>query len=101
MGWGKLFFVGEVLQQLDMANQKREIANLRDELQKNRGSSGGAAGDLASLQAENDELRLYLAAVVRLLISKGIISQEEMKQVVDAVDAEDGVRDGKYKGRVE
>ncbi|HVP11510.1 MAG TPA: hypothetical protein VMV94_10025 [Phycisphaerae bacterium] len=101
MGWGKLFFVGEVLQQLDMANQKREIANLRDELRTSRGSAGSAGGDIASLQAENDELRLYLTAIVRLLISKGMISQEEMKQVVDVVDAEDGVRDGRYKGRVE
>ena len=99
MGWGRFLF--EVSQQLDLANQKNQINDLRKELSRNRAAPGGPAADLASLQAENDELRLYLAAVVRLLISKGVVSREEMKQVVDAVDAEDGVRDGKYKGKVE
>ena len=99
MGWGRFLF--EASQQLDLADQRNKIENLREELRKSRALPGGPAADIASLQAENDELRLYLAAVVRLLISKGVVSREEMKQVVDAVDAEDGVRDGKYKGKVE
>ena len=53
------------------------------------------------IQEENDELRLYLVAVVRLLISKGIVSGEEMRKLVDAIDAEDGMRDGRYKGKLE
>jgi hypothetical protein len=52
------------------------------------------------LQVENDELRLYLAALVRLLTAKGLVSREEIRQVVNAVDAEDGTRDGKYQGHV-
>lgn len=98
MGWGRFFLLGDIGQQLDLSDQKAEIENLRNAIWKNRVSSRGAAGDVERLQAEIDELRLYLAAVVRLLISKGVISQEEIKQVVDAVDAEDGVRDRKYKG---
>jgi hypothetical protein len=101
MGWGRYFLLGNLGQQLDLQDQKSEIDNLRDELQRSRAYSGGSVADIRQLQAENDELRLYLAAVVRLLISKGVVSREEMKQVVDAVDAEDGVRDGKYKGKVE
>jgi len=101
MGWGRFFLLGDLGQQLDLADQKNEIDSLRAELQRSRASAGGGAADIARLQAENDELRLYLAAVVRLLISKGVVSREEMKQVVDAVDAEDGVRDGRYKGKVE
>jgi hypothetical protein len=57
--------------------------------------------NIEQLQAENDELRLYLAAIVRLLISKGLVSNEEMSQVVYAIDAEDGKIDRKYKGPIE
>jgi polyhydroxyalkanoate synthesis regulator phasin len=98
MGWGRAFLLGDIGQQLDLSDQRAEIDRLRNELRRSRTPSSGAAGELERLQGENDELRLYLAALVRLLISKGIISQEEMKRVVDAVDAEDGVRDGKHKG---
>lgn len=55
---------------------------------------------MGQLQAENDELRLYLAAIVRLLTSKGIVSREELQRVVDVIDAEDGKQDGRYRGSV-
>jgi multidrug resistance efflux pump len=99
MGWGRYFFLGDLGQQLDLADQRDEIASLREELRRNRAASSGA--DVAQLQAENDELRLYLAAIVRLLTSKGIVSRDELRRVVDAIDAQDGRRDGRYKGRVE
>jgi cell division septum initiation protein DivIVA len=101
MGWGRFFLLGNIGQQLDIQDQRAEIDDLRDELQRSRARPAGSPAEIVALQAENDELRLYLAAVVRLLISKGLVSREEMKQVVDAVDAEDGVRDGKYGGKVE
>ena len=100
MGWARYLLLGDLGQQLDLSDQRNEIDNLRDELRRSRASSGTATGDIRNLQAENDELRLYLATVVRLLISKGIVTREEMKQAVDAIDAEDGTRDGKYKGPV-
>ena len=100
MGWGRYFLLGDLGQQLDLADQRDEIESLREELRRSRASAPGPADNVAQLQAENDELRLYLVAVVHLLISKGIVSQEEMRQVVDIIDAEDGMRDGKYRGRV-
>lgn len=101
MGWGRYLLLGDWGQQLDIEDRKKEIAELQDELRKSRVYSIGDGRGVRILQAENDELRLYLAAVVRLLISKGIVSKEEMRQVVDAVDAEDGLRDGRYKGGIE
>jgi hypothetical protein len=101
MGWGRYLFLGDLGQQLDLSDQKREIEQLREELRGRRTASGSGGADIEGLQAENDELRLYLAAVVRLLISKGIVSRDEMRKLVDALDAEDGKRDGRYKGRME
>lgn len=101
MGWGRYLLLGDLGQQLDLADRKSEIENLRSELRRSRLSTRDASGDLERLQDENDELRLYLATVVRLLISKGVFSREEMRKVVDAIDAEDGTRDGRYQGNVE
>jgi len=41
-------------------------------------------------------MRLYLTALVRLLISKGVVTQEDIKRIVDLIDMEDGSRDGRY-----
>lgn len=98
MGWGRYLLLGDLGQQLDLADQRTEIENLRDELRRSRAQS--PEGSVAQLQAENDELRLYLSALTRLLISKGIVSREELRKVVDIIDEEDGKRDGRYKGSV-
>jgi len=100
MGWGRYFLLGDLGQQLDLSDQKEEIDRLREEMLRSRSSGPGSSGQLARLQAENDELRLYLAAVIRILISKRVVTQSEVKQIVDAIDAEDGTVDGKFTGNL-
>ncbi len=100
MGWGRYLLLGDLGQQLDLSDQKAEVERLRDELQRSRLTSVGAEDKIVQLQAENDELRLYLAALVRLLTTKGVVTRDEIKQVVDVIDAQDGARDGRYKGKV-
>ena len=55
---------------------------------------------LLTLQRENDHLKLYIAAITRLLISKGVLDKEEIEKMVDIIDAEDGAMDGKARGEV-
>ena len=54
MGWGRYLLLGNLGQQLDIADQRDEIENLREELRRSRVSSPGSASDVARLQAEND-----------------------------------------------
>jgi hypothetical protein len=100
MGWGRYFLLGRLGQQLDILDQKAEIDRLREEMLRSRsaGSGSGSADAINRLQAENDELRLYLAAVIRILISKRVVTESEVRQIVDAIDAEDGTVDGKFTG---
>jgi hypothetical protein len=98
MGWGRYFLLGDLGQQLDLSDQRAEIDQLRQEIQRSRAASPASGDALTTLQAENDELRLYLAAVIRVLVSKGVVTQAEVRQIVDAVDAEDGTIDGKFTG---
>jgi hypothetical protein len=99
MGWGRYLLLGNIGQQLDLSDQKQEIDTLRNELRCSRVSSGGV-NDVAQLREENDELRLYLTALVRLLTSKGVVTREELESIVAAVDAEDGRRDGRFTGPI-
>jgi hypothetical protein len=62
--------------------------------------SDANATTIAELRAENDELRLYLTALMRLLAAKRVVTREELEQIVAAIDAEDGESDGGRRGSV-
>jgi hypothetical protein len=102
MGWGRMLLLGDWGQQMDIEDQRREIETLQRQVRA--GSAGRAAGDvsprLAQLEKENDELRLYLASLVRYLGSKGILRRDEFAALVETVDAEDGSADGGYEGEI-
>jgi hypothetical protein len=99
MGWGRFFLLGDLGQQLDLSDQRREMDDLRHELSRMRSSDANAA-TFNELRAENDELRLYLTALMRLLTTKGVVTREELEQIVAAIDAEDGQSDGGRGGPV-
>lgn len=99
MGWGRMLLLGNLGQQLDIEEQRREIQNLRSKV---RSESRAAAGDIEArldiLERQSDEMKLYLAAIVRYLAAKGQIDLTEFAKLVDEVDAEDGSADGRYQG---
>jgi hypothetical protein len=96
-----MLLLGNLGQQLDIEDQRREIQELRDRV---RSESRGAAQDievrLDILERQSDEMKLYLAVLVRYLAAKGQIDLREFEKLVDEVDAEDGTADGRYKGRL-
>jgi hypothetical protein len=101
MGWGRMLLLGNLGQQLDIEDQRREIQNLRSKV---RSESRAAAGDielrLDILERQSDEMKLYLAALVRYLAANSKIDLNEFAKLVDEVDAEDGSTDGRFKGDV-
>ncbi len=102
MGWGRMLLLGNWGQQMDIEDQRREIDSLRRTVRKQ--SSGRTSSDvnqrLATLEKENDELRLYLATLVRYLGRKGLLLNDEFAALVDVVDAEDGKSDGGFEGPI-
>lgn len=100
MGWGRFLLLGDLGQQFDLSDQKAEIEQLRDELRQRRDSNLDSPSQISMLQNENDELRLYLAALVRILVSRGVITAEQLKQVVETIDTEDGSSDGRHAGKI-
>ena len=49
---------------------------------------------LTAILSATGQLKLYLTAVLRLLVAKRVVSKEELEALVVAIDGEDGTVDG-------
>ncbi len=70
-----------------LAAQEKEIGEVREQVERERLERDLAAWDLRKvkeLAEENLELKLRLGLLVRLLISKGVISAEEYAALLAA-----------------
>jgi hypothetical protein len=104
MGWGRTLFLGNIGNRLDIEDCENDILRLKQNLRQTLGVKHNIDRsqdrDIAELQKENNELKLYLAAVIRLLVAKNVITAEEITKLVQAVDVEDGTADGRMDGPV-
>ena len=95
MGWGRYLLLGNFGQQLDINDQTEEIQSMRAQMSMH---APGSVTDLKILQRENDELKMYLSAMVGILLNKQVMTREELKAMVDVIDKADGKADGRYTG---
>lgn len=104
MGWGRTLFLGDIGNRLDIEDCENDIRRLKQNLQQTlnvkHSIDRSQDRDITELQKENDELKLYLAALIRLLIARNVITVEEITKLVQAVDVEDGSADGRMNGPV-
>lgn len=100
MGWGRTLLLGDIGNRLDIADTEHDIARLKRSLEGTRQRDWTQDEKIAALESENSELKLYLATIIRLLTSKGVVSAEELETMVNAIDAEDGRSDGRYDGTI-
>jgi hypothetical protein len=88
MGWGRMLLLGNVGQQLDIGDMNNEVAAMQSALTENEQTDREQARSIEQLRQENQELKLYLATLMRLLVSKGVIKQEEVETAVRAIETE-------------
>ena len=100
MGWGRMLLLGDWGQQMDIEDHRNNLRKLARENSRLRQSGDSQASRVARLEQENDELKLYLASIVHLLVGKKVFSKEELARVVELVDSSDGAADGKFSGEV-
>ena len=100
MGWGRMLLLGNIGQQMDLDDHEADLASLKRRLERSTLKLGQAGEELERLRAENDELKLYLAAVFRILLAKNIVTHGELTGLVQAIDREDGEEDGAFRGDV-
>ena len=100
MGWGRMLLLGNVGQQLDIQDTQETLAQIGESLRRTHDFKQRVGANLQELATENAELKLYLAAIVRVLVAKGIVTAKELEQLVDALDRDDGQRDGRFEGKI-
>jgi hypothetical protein len=86
MGWGRMMLLGNVGQQLDIGDLENAIGQMRDEVAQKEQVDREQGQEIEALKNENHELKLYLATLIRLLVSKGVLKQEEVDTIVSAID---------------
>ena len=86
MGWGRMLFLGNVGQQLDIGDVENAVNEMQSAFLENQQVDLKQQRSIAELQRENQELKLYLATVVRLLVSKGVLKPEEVEATVNAIE---------------
>lgn len=88
MGWGRMMLLGNVGQQLDIGELETAVTEMQNAVLDNQRTDLDQAKSIAALQRENQELKLYLATVVRLLVSKGVLQPAEVETIVRAIEPE-------------
>lgn len=86
MGWGRMFLMGNVGQQLDIGDLERVVREMQDEVMSTQRSDVDQDKSIEALRRENRELKLCLATVVRLLVSKDMLKPEEVETIVNAIE---------------
>lgn len=86
MGWGRMMLLGNVGQQLDIGDLDNAVAEMRNDIAQKGQLDREQGQDIEQLKNENHELKLYLATLIRLLVAKGILKQEEVGAIVSAIE---------------
>ena len=100
MGWGRTFLLGDIGNRLDMEDVERDVRNIQREIETTFRKDMSQDETIERLIVENNQLKLYLVSLIRILTQKGVMSKTELAAVVTAIDVEDGTADGKYEGDI-
>ncbi len=88
MGWGRMLFLGNIGQQLDLDDFGVEIQRIRETFAQVSAVDQAQGNELHRLRQDNNELRLYLATLMRLLVQKGVLTAQETASMAAAIDAD-------------
>ncbi|HTW95607.1 MAG TPA: hypothetical protein VMD30_12470 [Tepidisphaeraceae bacterium] len=86
MGWGRTLLLGDIGAQLNIDDVERDVQSVKDYLQNQQTTAATVEDRLTHLQQENHDLKIYLATLVRLLVSKNVLSNDEVSRFVNLVD---------------
>ena len=78
--------LGNVGQQLDIQDLENAINQMQSDVAQAQNLERTEEQSIDDLKRENHELKLYLATLVKLLVAKGVIRQEEVDTAVQAIE---------------
>ena len=76
----------------------QQTQDVRNAGQRNRNRQ--TEDRLATIEADNAQMKLYLVALTRMLLNRKITTPEELQRLIEEVDLMDGEADGKVTGDI-
>ena len=86
MGWGRMFLLGNVGQQMDIEEVKDYLNRAIEEINKSEQVDEDQNKEIQRLKREHQELQLYVLALARLLTQKQLVTEAELRSIVEAVE---------------
>lgn len=86
MGWGRTLLLGDIGTQLNVGDVERDLEQVRAYLRSEHAEHDSLEAAVYQLQAENRDLKMYMATLIRMLVDKQLLSQDELKRFVDLLD---------------
>jgi hypothetical protein len=87
MGWARLLLLGNVGQQMDLDVHDVELGRLKEQAVARRRAFERIDHQVDAVRQENEQLRLALARVVRLLVTKNVLNDDDVAQIVGLVES--------------
>jgi len=86
MGWGRTLLLGDIGNRMDIGDCENDIRKLRAELHAHHSEDLTQDTQIGLLIRENAELKMYVAALIRLLMSKNVIRQDDFARFVEIIE---------------
>jgi hypothetical protein len=88
MGWGRTLLLGDIGAQLNIDDVEAEVEQVRQHLEMQEDKYGSQDQAIVQLQRQNHELKIYIATLVRLLVAKNVVTNQELSKFVNLLDPE-------------
>jgi len=95
MGWMRTLLLGDIGNRLDITDTEVEIDRVKQQNRNTVNRLRNKEEKIDQLTSELAQQRLATQALTRFLIAKNLVSEQELNEFIQEVDAEDGVVDGK------
>ena len=86
MGWGRTLLLGNIGAQLNIDDVEADVDQVKQHLEMQSGKVDSQDQAISRLQQENHELKIYIATLLRLLVSKNVLTSDELTKFVDLLD---------------
>ena len=86
MGWGRMLLLGDFGQQMDIQEARDALERMRHSAAQGEETDRRQDELINRLSDENEQLKLCLVTLVRLLVAKGAVSGDDVREILNVVD---------------
>jgi len=86
MGWMRTLFMGDIGQNLEIEELQERLDQMRDEKTPTAWTQGK---QIEALQEEVHQLKVRLAVLIKLLVTKHLLTAQEIASMIAVLEPED------------